>query len=94
MTQQSNHGSFLVSLVAAGAAALIGLISFGVYHTLWIANVPEVYLEGLLSFVPASFALAWALTAARRADASWAVYGMVFCGASCSGSPWCPRDQL
>ena len=29
----------------------------------------EVYLEGLLSFVPASFALAWALTAtaARRA---------------------------
>lgn len=59
--------SFVVSLAAGATAALIGVVSFWVFHTLWILNIPMVLLEGLFHAIPATFAVAWAIRKTRRA---------------------------
>jgi len=58
---------FTTDLVAGTAAALVGLVSFGIFHTLRIASVPAVFVEGLLYVIPAALALAWAIRTTRRA---------------------------
>lgn len=51
--------ALVIQLAAGAAAALVGMISFGVFHTLWIRNIPAVFVEGLLYVVPAALGLAW-----------------------------------
>jgi hypothetical protein len=69
---------FRVDFLAGGAAGLLGMIAFGVFHTLWIANVPAVFLEGLLHVSAFGAALAWAVRSvdARRAVRSDEVGGL------------------
>ena len=57
--------SFVISLAAGGAAALIGLTAFWGFHTLWILDIPAVFSEGLLHAIPATLALAWAIRCLR-----------------------------
>lgn len=66
--------SYVVNLAAGAAAALIGLLSFWIFHTLWIANIPAVLSEGAAYAAAATLALAWAVRAARacgRFRGSW-----------------------
>jgi len=56
-----------LNLAAGMAAALVGMISFGVFHTIWILDVPAVFVEGLIFVVPAGLTLGWAIRLARLA---------------------------
>jgi len=60
-------GSFRDCVAGGAAAALVGIVAFGIFHTVWIRNVPAVFLEGLLYGIPACFGIAWAFRSARRA---------------------------
>ena len=67
MMKNPSSESFLVNLVAGWGAAVIGVCSFWVFHTIWILDVPPVLTEGLLFHsLPAAAALAWAVTATRK----------------------------
>ncbi len=59
--------SFVINLAAGGAAALIGLTAFWIFHTLWILDIPAVFFEGLMHAIPATLALAWAIHCLRTA---------------------------
>lgn len=61
---------FRVDFLAGGAAGLLGMVAFGVFHTFWIADVPAVFLEGLLHVAAFGAALAWAV---RSVDGRGAV---------------------
>jgi len=54
------------------------MVAFGVFHTLWIATVPAVFLEGLVHVAAFGGALAWAVRSvdARRAVRSDEVGGL------------------
>ena len=65
MNHQRAQESFVVSLAAGGAAALVGLTAFWVFHTLWILDIPAVFSEGLIHAIPATLALAWAIRCLR-----------------------------
>ncbi len=58
--------SFLVNFAAGATAALIGMVSFGIFHTLWILNIPAVFVEGVLYALPAALGLAWAIRVTRK----------------------------
>ena len=51
MMKNPSSESFLVNLVAGWGAAVIGVCSFWVLHTIWILDVPPVLTEGLLGTV-------------------------------------------
>ena len=59
--------SFLVNVAAAAAAVLIGMVSFGVFHSLWILHVPAVFVEGIPYALAAAPAVAWAIRRTRKA---------------------------
>ncbi|HSM62204.1 MAG TPA: hypothetical protein VK849_15455 [Longimicrobiales bacterium] len=59
--------SFAADFAAGVAAGLVGLVTFGVFHTIWILNVPFVFLEGLLHVAVFGAALAWAVRSVRAA---------------------------
>ncbi len=52
---------FRVDFAAGTVAGLLGMLTFGVFHTFWIANVPSVFLEGLVHVLAFAAALAWAV---------------------------------
>ena len=59
--------SFVITLAAGGAAALVGVTGFWIFHTLWILDIPTVFFEGLIHAIPATLALAWAIRCLRAA---------------------------
>lgn len=64
---ESRVAPFRADLAGGAAAATLGMVSFGVFHTIWIRNIPGVFIEGILYVIPAAFALAWAIRATKRA---------------------------
>ena len=66
MTEPPPDAPFRVDLAAAFVATALGVVSFGVFHWIWIAKVPLVFLEGQIHAGLGALALAWALRSTRR----------------------------
>ncbi len=66
MAEHAPEHPFRYDLAAGVAATLLGLVSFWVFHTIWILNIPAVFFEGLIFASVAAVALAWAVRSTRR----------------------------
>jgi len=58
---------FRITVASAYAAGCVVVLSFWIFHTIWILNIPWVVAEGLIVALPAAAALAWAVRATREA---------------------------
>ena len=67
MARLPRDESFVDTVVAGAVAALTGVISFGIFHTLWISDVPAVFVEGMYYVAPAALAIGWAIRRTRQA---------------------------
>ncbi len=66
MAEHAPDHPFRFELAAGVAAAMLGLVSFWLFHTIWILNIPAVFFEGLIFASVAAVALAWAVRSTRR----------------------------
>ena len=66
MAEPAPDDPFRFDLAAGFAATVLAVVSFWFFHTVWILNIPAVFLEGLIHAGVAALALAWAVRSTRR----------------------------